>query len=187
MKEERWLPVVGYEGLYEVSSLGRVKSLNYHRTGKEQLLKHKKSGSGYFQVQLWKNGKDKWMLVHRLVAEAFIPNPYNLQFVNHKDENKLNNCVENLEWCDAKYNNNYGNRNERISAKLTNHEKKSKPVLCVETGIVYPSAREAGRCTGANNSHIIECCKGKKYKTTKGFHWQYADLLPEDSDRNPSR
>lgn len=181
MKEERWLPVVGYEGFYEVSSLGRVKSLNYNKTGKEKIMKQVKNRNGYLQVGLCKNGKMILKSVHRLVAVAFIPNPNNYPQVNHINENKEDNRVDNLEWCTRKYNTNYGTRNERISSKLTNHEKKSKPVLCVETGVVYISAHEAERQTGVYHPNIIACCKGK-YKTTGGYHWQYEDLLPQDSD-----
>lgn len=115
MRKEYWRPVVGYDGLYMVSNLGRVKSLNYMHTGKEHLLRLLKNGGGYLQVDLWNCGKMKRYSVHRLVAMAFIPNPDNLPQVNHKDEDKLNNCVDNLEWCDGKYNSNYGTRNERIS------------------------------------------------------------------------
>jgi hypothetical protein len=175
VKMEIWKDIEGYEGKYQVSSCGRVKSLNYNKTGREQILEPIKFSNGYLLVCLYKNGKGKYKLIHRLVAEAFIPNPKNLPYVNHKDENKENNRVDNLEWCEQKYNLNYGTRNERISKKLLNREDLSKPVLCVETGIVYSSAMEAERQTGADNGHIIACCKGKKYKTTKGYHWQYAD------------
>ena len=156
MKEERWLPVVGYEGLYEVSSLGRVKSLNYNHTGKEKILSPWDNGE-YLQVVLCKNGKTAPMLVHRLVAQAFIPNPKNKREVHHIDGNTYNNVGSNLLWV---------TRKEHMDI---DHSKK---VLCVETGKIYPSAMEAERQTGANNSHIIECCRGKQ-KTCKGYHWQY--------------
>ena len=101
---EEWRDIQGYEGLYMVSNLGRVKSLNYHRTGKERIMKPSDNGHGYLFVVLCKDGKDKNCRINRLVAQAFLPNPDNLPEVNHKDENKYNNCVENLEWCDRSYN-----------------------------------------------------------------------------------
>lgn len=116
MTEEIWRPVVGYEGLYEVSSYGRVRSLdrydnrNCFRKGE---LMNFFYGCGYLKVVFSKNGIVKKYLVHRLVAQAFIPNPDNLPQVNHKDEDKTNNMVDNLEWCTAKYNINYGTSKER--------------------------------------------------------------------------
>jgi hypothetical protein len=168
---EEWRDVVGYEGKYQVSSFARVKSLNYHRSGKEKILKLFEV-RGYLYVGFCNNGNQKHPLVHRLVACAFIPNPDNLPFINHKDENTKNNFVENIEWCDPKYNVNYGTRNERVSVSLLNRKDLSKPVLCVETGVVYPSAAEADRCTGANFRHISNCCLGKR-QTTGGYHWRY--------------
>ena len=173
MEQEIWKDIAGYEGKYMVSSLGRVKSLNYRHTGREQMLEPGKNSRGYLTVALCKNGKQKTRCVHRLVAQAFIPNPGNLPDVNHKDENKENNRVYNLEWCDRKYNINYGTHNERMAKNMTG-PKKAKPVLCVETGVVYPSAMEAERQTEAHNTHIISCCCGKR-KTTGGYHWKYAD------------
>jgi hypothetical protein len=171
---EEWRDVFGYEGKYQVSNMGRVKSLNYRRTGKAQIMEQNEVRGGYLKVNLCKNGKIDQSRVHRLVAIAFIPNPNNLPEVNHKDENIKNNIVSNLEWCNPKYNINYGNRNERVSIKLLNRKDLSKPVLCVETGIVYDSANEASRHTGANQGNIISCCRGKYgYKTVKGYHWQY--------------
>ena len=115
---EEWRPVVGYEGLYEVSSYGRVRSLdryderNCFREGR--ILKLYTSRVGYLRVQLSLNSKKKMYLVHRLVAEAFIPNPDNLPEVNHLDEDKTNNRVENLEFCDRKYNINFGTRKDKV-------------------------------------------------------------------------
>lgn len=114
---ETFLSIPGYEGLYEVSNLGNVKSL---RRG--IILKPGKRNGGYKIVNLRKDNKDHWLAVHRLVAIAFIPNPLNLPFVNHKDENPCNNCVENLEWCTSQYNNTYGTNIKRRVEKRTGRE-----------------------------------------------------------------
>lgn len=118
---EEWRPIEGYEGLYEVSNTGRVRSLDMYvkigygsyRLHKGKVLSPGKNKDGYLLINLHCNEKNKKCLVHRLVAQAFIPNPDNLPQVNHKDEDKLNNRVENLEWCDAKYNINYGSRKDK--------------------------------------------------------------------------
>ena len=109
---EEWRAVPGYEGLYEVSNKGNVRNVR-----RNTLLRLSKDCYGYIQVSLYKNGRRTGLRVHRLVTEAFLPNPDNLPEVNHKDEDKTNNRVENLEWCDHKYNMNYGTRN--IRAKET--------------------------------------------------------------------
>lgn len=171
MKKEYWKPVVGYEGLYEVSNWGRVKSLPRNGTVKyARILKFHTNRQGYLQVGLCKNNKLKIFLVHRLVAEAFLPNPDNLPEVNHKDENKTNNSVDNLEWCDAKYNHNYGTINERISKKL------SKPILqyTLEGQFVreWLSAKQAEREGGFDSANITACCRGER-KTHKDFIWKY--------------
>lgn len=175
MREE-WRPLVGYEGLYEVSNRGNMKSLNYRRTGKEGILKAVKDKDGYLRVQLWKDGKRKMYAVHRLVAQAFLPNPNNLPIINHKDENKQNNKVENLEWCNISYNNIYNGRAKKVAEKL------SKPVIAIDkiNGLIleFPSAHEASRQTGIAQSHINACCKGKR-KSCGGFYWMYADADAE--------
>lgn len=118
MVEEIWVDIKGYEGLYQVSNLGRVKSLeridSLGHKRKEKIFKPQKN-KGYLRVSLWKDGKGKKYSIHRLVAIAFIPNPDNLPEVNHKDENKFNNNVDNLEWCTVAYNNTYGTRIQRFS------------------------------------------------------------------------
>ena len=115
--EEIWKDIIGYEGLYQVSSYGRVRSLDRYDSRncfrKKRILKLCANRLGYLKVGLWSNGKVKHHLVHRLVAEAFIPNPNNLPIINHIDENPSNNNVDNLEWCTAKYNMNYGTIRER--------------------------------------------------------------------------
>ena len=123
--EEIWKDIKGYEGLYQVSNTGKVKSLEKlkwngrgYQKLPERIMKGKKCGRGYLQVRLFKDGKSKNYYLHRLVAVAFIPNPDNLPQVNHRNEIKTDNCVDNLEWCDAKYNSNYGTKNQRIAEKL---------------------------------------------------------------------
>lgn len=106
---EEWKNIIGYEGLYEVSNKGNVRNVR-----RNKLLKLLKNKYGYIQVYLYKNGIRTVFTVHRLVAKAFIPNPDNLPEVNHKNENPINNSVNNLEWCDHKYNSNYGNRTKNI-------------------------------------------------------------------------
>ena len=165
MKKEYWKPVVGYEGLYEVSNWGRVKSLNYNHTGKGKIIKYQKTKHGYLQVGLWKNGKCKKYAVHRLVAQVFIPNPNNLPCVNHKDENEQNNVVSNLEWCTHEYNNRYGTRIERTSKPILQY------TLDGEFVREWKSTAECCR-NGFNQGHVAACCRGER-KTHKGFLWEY--------------
>lgn len=162
---EEWSDVLGYEGLYEVSDQGRVR-----RNGK--ILKPTEDRHGYLQVSLSKNGIVKRGKVHRLVAYAFIPNPNNYPQVNHKDEDKTNNAVENLEWCTNEYNHNYGTIKERIA------EKNSKPVLQFdkEGNFIrkWPSIMEVEEELGINHSNISQCCRGVHYrKTAGGFVWRF--------------
>ena len=159
---EHWKAITGYEGLYEVSDLGRVKSLNYNHTGKEKILKPQKTNNGYLRVDLCKDGKLKHSKVHRLVAEAFIPNPNNLETVNHKDEVKTNNTVSNLEWMSRVDNKRYSaNKSVKMFDKSTG-----------ELLATFPSTREAERVTGINNGNISTCCNGK-IKSSGGYVWRY--------------
>ena len=112
MTNEIWKDIEGYEGLYQVSNTGKVKSF---RGNKEKILKATVMPHNYRRVQLSKDGKNRGFFVHRLVAKAFIPNPDNLPIINHKDEDPSNNNMENLEWCTYKYNSNYGTSKQRIS------------------------------------------------------------------------
>lgn len=151
--------------------MGRVKSLNYNRTGKEQVLKSGTAGCGYQFVRLCKKGNVKCLYVHRLVAQAWLPSPQLDQTeVNHKDEDKTNNRVENLVWCNRKDNINYGTRNQRVaealSKRVLQYDKKGN--LIAE----YLSAAEATRQTGINYGNISSCCS-EKYKSAGGFVWKY--------------
>lgn len=154
---EKFVPIAGYEGLYEVSNLGNVKSLNYLHTGKERILSPG-FNKEYLFVNLYKDKKDKKYKIHRLVAEAFIPNPNEYPCINHKDCNKLNNRSDNLEWCTNQYNIEYSC---------------AKSIYCVELNKSFPSTMEAYRITGINQGNIVSCLKGKR-KSAGGYHWTYA-------------
>lgn len=144
--------IKGYEREYGITSCGRVWSYKSNK-----FLKSTIDGSGYEQIMLCKNGKVKQFKVHRLVAEAYIPNPNNFSQVNHKDENKNHNWINNLEWCDAKYNVSYS-----LGLKIK----------CVETNKIYESIRAAAKEMNLDNSSIAKACKGK-LKTCGGYHWRY--------------
>lgn len=178
---EEWRDIKGYEGLYQVSNLGRVKSLERicncfygYRTVPDKIRKICIDTNGYCYVKIHKNGVRQNHSIHRLVAEAFIPNPNNYPCINHKSEDKTNNRVCNLEWCTVLYNNNYGDRMERISKKTRNGWQ-SKPVLqCDLDGNLiheWPSAMECDR-NGFCQGHVSACCRGDK-KTYKGYIWKY--------------
>ena len=171
MKEE-WRDIQGYEGLYQVSNMGRVKSLNYRNTGKEGILKRYGDCHGYPIVGLYKDGKSKCYLVHRLVATAFCENPEGYTEVNHINEDKADCRAENLEWCSRSYNLSYNGRAKKVA------EKKSKPVIAIHKinglSLEFPSAREAERQLGIAQNHICACCKGR-LKSIGGFYWYYAD------------
>ena len=136
-----------------MSNKGRIKSLErislQNHLIKEKILKQSENGYGYLVVNLCKNRKAKNCLVHRLVAEAFIPNPNDYPVINHRDETPFNNCVENLEWCTQKYNINYGTARDRIIKKQRNDAKKSTSIKCLDLKTkeitFYPSMKEAAR------------------------------------------
>ena len=180
-KEEIWKDIKGYEGLYQVSDKGRVKSLEHvtiRKNGsklpvKERILKPVQNQNGYLRVNLYdSSGKMKKFLVHRLVCEAFHENPENNPCVNHIDENKTNNVVSNLEWCTYKENNNHGTHNAKVAKAL------SRPVgqytLDGKLVKVWQSTHEVQRQLGFDNSHISKAVRGK-LKTAYGYVWKYVE------------
>ena len=184
---EIWRDLPDYEGIYQVSNLGNVKSLDRidasGHSRKGFIMKQKINNKGYFSIALCKNGKYKFYQVHRLVAQTFLPNPNNLPQVNHKNEDKTDNRVENLEWCTIEYNCNYGTRNER--AGLSNsiaQSGKDKPYkykkiiqLDVDGNIIkqFCSIKQAVEELNIKQPNISSCLIGK-CKTTGGYKWQYA-------------
>lgn len=188
--QEIWKDIEGYEGSYQVSNLGRVRSLtrkvktfNGFRLTKGKLLKPLKTNRNYFRVDLKRNQKDKYVSVHRLVAEAFLPNPNNLPEVNHKDSNPSNNNVKNLEWCtqshNIKYAYKYGNAkptkgcfqkgNIPYNRRKINQYSKNGEYLNT-----FNSVKEAGLYVNTVPSNINNCLSGNA-KTAKGYIWKYAD------------
>lgn len=170
--KEEWRDIEDYPN-YQVSNLGRVKSLGNDKNRKEKILKGGKNIWGYLYVSLWKEGKGKNYTIHKLVAQSFLDNPNNLLEINHIDEDKTNNCVENLEYCDRSYNNNFGTRNKRASASCR------KPILqfSKEGEFIkkWNSIVEVKKDLGFNQSNISSCCRGR-YKTAYGFIWKYKDV-----------
>lgn len=164
---EIWKDIKGYEGLYQVSNYGRVKSLGRKKGGG---LGDRYLGNvdkqGYIRVTLSKGGKIKNWQIHRLVYEVFCGEiPANM-VINHKDENPSNNHIDNLEICTPKENANYGNRNYKLSCK------NGKTVECIETGKKYRSASYAAKILGLTQGHISSCCRGERH-TTGGYHFKY--------------
>lgn len=186
-EKEEWKEIPGYQGLYEISNLGRVKSLErtivyppskFYPNGRTRVLKEKfltpcVDGKGYQFVQLFINGKFRSKKVHRLVAEAFIPNINNFEQVNHKDENKKNNSVDNLEWCTLIYNVNYG------TGKYRKTLKRRIPVMQYDLDgnfiREYESATAATKVLGikqGNARTILQTCRGE-YKRMFGYIWKF--------------
>ena len=172
---ELWKDIKGFEGLYQVSNLGRIKSFRkstkYH-CADEYIIKPSLSNNGYYQVTFYnEDHKRKKFLVHRLVALAFIPNPNNFPQINHKDENRLNNSADNLEWCTALYNNHYG------TALIRQIDAKSNPIEQYTLGgriiATYRSAKIAGDLFGFNHHHIQTCCNTGNIGY--GYYWKYSN------------
>ena len=187
MENEIWKDVKGYEGLYQVSNLGRIKSSkrkvhagrNRTRWQYERIMSnYRTNGNGYKIVGLNKEGKSKNKYIHRLVAETFLENPNNYKYINHKDENKANNCVSNLEFCTAQYNCTYNNLHKRNGLKNRNN-KYSKKIyqLDDENNIInkFPSISEASRQLNVSYQAISDCLRGIQ-KHSAGYKWEYANI-----------
>lgn len=170
---EEWRDIPEYEGIYQASKLGRIRSVDRPRRCKNNhificrgiVLKQCIQNNGYCLVWLRKDGRTKALCVHRLVASAFLPNPANLEQINHKDGNKKNNAVNNLEWCSRSENQKHAyrvlGRPRHLSAK----------VMCIETGEVFSSERNAERTKGLCKGTISQMINGYK-KTAGGFTWK---------------
>lgn len=182
METEEWKNVVGFEGKYMVSNMGRVKAverdvLTPHGGIKhipEHILTLQLDVYGYYRINLMtKNNTRKKCAVHRLVAEAFIPNPKNYPIINHKDEIRTNNKASNLEWCTYQYNNTYGTvlerRSKTVSRKIEMIDMKNGKILKT-----FNSAKEAAVSVGVHRTAILEVCRSKKH-TAGGYVWRFAD------------
>lgn len=187
IEQEIWKDIKDYEGLYQISSFGRYRSCdryiiyNNNRWGGTskvflygKIMKHSKNNSGYCTICLHKDNKPKTFLLHRVVAQAFIPNPNNLPEVNHKDENKENNNVDNLQWCTRVFNNNYGKLNKDGRRKSRKHRMKKVAQYTIDGKLIatYDGLRVAKEQTGINNLGIARCCEGI-LKTSGGYVWKY--------------
>ena len=172
-EKEIWKDIQGYEGLYQVSNLGNVKNKIQPYLKQEKIYKKFSNSNGYLFVGLRKDKKRKFKYIHRLVAEAFIPNPNNLLQINHKDENKQNNCVNNLEWCTNKYNQNYGTIKERKknSYKIKNNYLIAQYDKNMSLIKFHNSFREIERKLKYDHCAISRCCKNKQ-KTSYGYVWR---------------
>ncbi len=185
---EEWKDIQGYEGAYQVSTFGRVRSLDrkyykHHKDGRQVLTKHRgrilrqsTNNDGRYLVCITYNHTTRRMLINRLVAIAFLPNPNNLPEVNHKDENPSNNHVDNLEWCDHLYNIRYGTG---ISRNLMPRRKCIEQLTLDGQHIAYHfGLRELCRATGICRRSIQRCLQNKaKYKSAYGYMWRYANRI----------
>ena len=180
--KEIWKDIKNYEGIYQVSNLGRVKSVarkvkysrgshSYYQYQQERFLSANHKSNGYLEYSLYKDSKRTHKYIHRLVADAFIDNPNNLPVVNHKDENKENNLADNLEWCTILYNNTYGTRIDKI-AKNTNYRKNSRKIIGEKNNIriVFYSIGAATKITNLSRSSIQSILYGRR-KNMKGWYF----------------
>ena len=170
LSQEIWKDIKGYEGLYQVSNLGRVRSFrNNHNRKRILILKYAPNKHGYLQICLYKNKNKKTYFIHRLVAEHFIDNPNGYKEINHKDENPSNNQVKNLEWCDRKYNINYGKRSEKCSKSVSQYDLYGNFIKS------YKSLTEAAETLNINKknmSNVSDVCNGKR-KTAYKYIWKW--------------
>lgn len=176
MENEIWKDIEGYEGLYQVSNIGRIKSFHHN---KEHIIKSW-NNKGYRVVSLHKHKEHKKQLIHQLVAKAFIPNPNNYSCINHLDRNRANNTVSNLEWTTHHLNNSYYPTVVYKSQVMTNRKDLSKQVLQLTLdGWLFKkwvSVREIERTLGYPHAIIGECCReNSRRKSAYGFQWRYAD------------
>ena len=183
MKEEIWKDIPGYEGYYQVSNTGRVKSLprtvitnnGFQRRCRGYVLAQSKTHKGYMLVALQRASTSTSISVHRLVAQSFIANPKNLPCVNHKDENKQNNIAENLEWCSYKYNSNYGTRTERYIKNKSRKVVKMSIMgdeICIYDSAVCAAKSIMNKNLRSQAGHIRDVCNGI-YETSGGYKWKY--------------
>lgn len=165
-----WKPVDGFDGYYEVNNLGNVRSVRYNHKGKmiySRSVKPFVKSNGYLGMVLSKQSYRTNCLIHRLVATAFLDNPSNLPEVNHIDGNKLNNAVSNLEWCSSS-----DNLHHAYQTGLKSKE--GKAVICVETGEVFDSVKDANKAMGVTHYHIADVCNHKhQHKTACDYHWEW--------------
>lgn len=184
--QEIWRDIKGYEGLYQVSNFGKVKRIlfvnNIIVKKQDKILKNQKNPAGYNIIALTKNSQQKTCLVHRLVAEAFIEKINGKTYINHKDGNKANNRVENLEWCTQKENMQHAVKHNLIN--YSTRKKGSENPRAIKVNMLdkennsiiksFNSIIEASQYIGKNSSgHIVSCCKGR-LKSAYGYKWEYA-------------
>lgn len=179
--QEIWKDIEGYEGLYQVSNSGKIRSIRYSHINKITIMAFHYNKKGYTRVHLTKNKIDKYVSVHRLVANAFIPNPNNYPQVNHIDGNKLNNCVDNLEWCTNKYNFQHALKLGLFDNRLHKkgfHTKNARAVnqYDLEGNFIkhWDYILDASKELNISHSSIYRCCN-KKIKKPKNYIWEYAD------------
>lgn len=173
---EEWRDIKDYEGLYQVSNMGRVKLFFYKNTSRKKILKPVFNNYGYLHIKLCKDKKEKTVAIHILVAKTFIPNPENKPTVNHIDENKTNNTVSNLNWMNYKEQNLWGTRLERSTKK----NKRKRKVICKTTGEIFISVAEASKKYKLSDANICACCNGKRNYAGKlqdgtKLEWEYID------------
>lgn len=171
MKEE-WREVYGFDHLYEISNLGKLRTKFAGKRGYTKdyrYIEPRDNGNGYLRFNLKCNGKQRTTYAHRLVAEYFVDNPCGYTEINHIDENKKNNCADNLEWCTHAYNSNYGTKLER-AARFSR-----KKIKCIETGQIYGSLEEASRAMNVVKGSISNCLHGRS-KSAAGFTWEFVNV-----------